>query len=467
MITKVANQRLILPHVSWTKVLASPEINTSNYCIDAGELIHTINARMTSFINCDIVKSYLDRFNNYQRRNKTFKRNLREAFAVLMLAATELALSQKGQKHLGIIFPMKPSNIPPRYCGKPLSARAPRQLIELLEQEGLIDKCEGSSYKSERSAFSAEEGRLDNLNRHTLVILGSELWELAKKVTQLSYSVHCNDSDELVILKAENRSLIDYTDTPETINSRELLNCLNNINSQHEWHYLEGRNIKELPTDSLNYRRVFSKGSLKMHGRIYSQANGLRRELKTSITIDGQPTVELDYSAMSLCMAYGRAGQIPPAGDLYDIQGFPRDDVKEAVTRMLSCSSENESVNSLLDAASTKECRLRAKATITAVKEKHSALRHLFFSGLANDLMYRESQILMVIIGRTNRLMTPILPCHDGIYCRTSDVRQVKDAMTHAFFAVCRFQPIIKEKQSVSAISYATAKERHQMECHL
>jgi hypothetical protein len=83
-----------------------------------------------------------------------------------------------------------------------------------------------------------------------------------------------------------------------------------------------------------------------LSGRLFGGFwQGLQRERRSGIRIDGEPVATLDYSSMFARLAYASKGVRPPAGDLYAIPGLEgrRDAVKLGSTRFCSISKRDGS----------------------------------------------------------------------------------------------------------------------------
>lgn len=66
--------------------------------------------------------------------------------------------------------------------------------------------------------------------------------------------------------------------------------------------------------------------------QLYQQ---LTADERSKITIDGEPTVEIDLKSSHLMILYALNKQPLPEGDLYDVEGIPRALVKVAITKMM------------------------------------------------------------------------------------------------------------------------------------
>jgi hypothetical protein len=91
------------------------------------------------------------------------------------------------------------------------------------------------------------------------------------------------------------------------------------------------------------FRRIF-RHDLRLHGRLYAVgANNIQNMSpaeRRTITINGEPVVEVDVHASQLTVFLGLTGfTFLPDGDLYDLGGFPREVVKEWVVQTFAKGS--------------------------------------------------------------------------------------------------------------------------------
>ncbi len=73
--------------------------------------------------------------------------------------------------------------------------------------------------------------------------------------------------------------------------------------------------------------RFFSRGKFACHGRAYGWWQSIPGTARASMTINGEPVVEVDYSALHTTILYNVAG-VRLNGEPYDVNGFERDHVK-------------------------------------------------------------------------------------------------------------------------------------------
>src|SRR5262249_24344797 len=122
--------------------------------------------------------------------------------------------------------------------------------------------------------------------------------------------------------------------------------------------------------------RVFHRGDFELGGRFYGghwqniPAEGGRGQ----ITIHGQPTTEADYRGVHIRLLYQRVGKPMPA-DPYDIDGWPRQQVKLALLIAINTRSHMSAVRALADwlrrDASIADRYATANRLIGAAKARH------------------------------------------------------------------------------------------------
>ena len=94
-------------------------------------------------------------------------------------------------------------------------------------------------------------------------------------------------------------------------------------------------------------RRIFTD-SWSLHGRFYCWPQNIPSAARARMTINNQPVVELDYSAMHPTMLYCQVGQ-KLDGDAYDVGGgFKRHEVKLGVVIAINAKTTREGVSVLL-----------------------------------------------------------------------------------------------------------------------
>ncbi len=191
-----------------------------------------------------------------------------------------------------------------------------------------------------------------------------------------------------------------------------------------------------------SFYRVF-KHDFDSYGRFYAPFQNVPTEWRGCIEIDGQPTVEIDFSAMHGRLLYHRLG-VPYDGDPYDVNDWERDQVKTAFLIVLNCSGRHAASVSIakelvLDAAEAWEL-------LRGIERQHQPLHDagFFYSCAARPLQHLDSRIaenVMLAFAGEHR---PILGVHDSFLVRVDDQERLREAMIAAYREMSGFDPVLK-----------------------
>jgi hypothetical protein len=243
---------------------------------------------------------------------------------------------------------------------------------------------------------------------------------------------------ETIILKEEKDAddyarNLQYVDSEATDAMRENLKIINMILdahdialavTPHELRELQERLRCDPEKGPLDFhrrtlRRIFNNGKFTEGGRFYGgwwqQIPNDPKEgtpYRQFITIDGEPTIELDYSACHPRMLYAEIGlQFP--GDPYDV-GQPaecRDIVKETFNKMINAGSGR-----IAEPRGFHEARMGMTfdELIERIKAKHEPIAGSFFTGAGLRLQYRDSCIAEKVMMRFTKKNVACLCIHDS-----------------------------------------------------
>jgi hypothetical protein len=244
---------------------------------------------------------------------------------------------------------------------------------------------------------------------------------------------------ETIILKSrdEEKRLLEYIDAPLTRRLREEIGIINEM--------LRGTDIdvpgaiklakalllfEELGWDK--YGRPFVKrhhvrltdkagkrifaGDFKHHGRFYCSAKNIPSDARSTMTIDGEPCAELDFSAMHPTLAYNIAG-VQMDGDPYDLgDAFERRQVKLGLLIVMNAGDPASAARAL--ARHGRQLGInhdKAKAIVNAILKRHDAIRGMLCNDWGIKLMNVDASITVQAM---NALVARGIPCigiHDSI----------------------------------------------------
>jgi len=269
-------------------------------------------------------------------------------------------------------------------------------------------------------------------------------------------------NEELIFLRAakkegsDDRPMdINYVDAPREVErSRKIMMAYNSLlqNSYIDiaddlitTQELIDAGIDEYSIDLSRKRvyRVFNNGSWTDGGRLYgSWWEECPSELRKYIVINGQPTIELDYSGIHINLLYAREGinYVETGDDPYTLEGYPHRKLNKHVM-LISINAQD--TDACLQAAWAKLSPLDRRnygvtsyeplrEILNALKAKHSRIAAYIASGEGIKLQYQDAQIALTIIEEHTKLRIPILSVHDS------------------FISTALYAPFLRERMKVA-----------------
>jgi len=244
---------------------------------------------------------------------------------------------------------------------------------------------------------------------------------------------------EIIRLKDRDKNLIGYADTDRTCRWRRQQAARNEVlagidiqvpaaERQGQHLVIDQTHILPLPGNPM--WRVFSRGRWNMHGRAYGWWQSVPVMARSSMTINGQPVAEIDYSALHITMLYNGA-KARLDGEPYDIRGFDRGDVKLGVNIALNAASRPAAVAALANKLG--KGRAHAAKVIDAILTHHQPIEGAFGSDAGIRLMRKDAEIILSAQDHLNAKGVACLPIHDSMVVPAKDTGLAKEAMTMAF----------------------------------
>ena len=235
---------------------------------------------------------------------------------------------------------------------------------------------------------------------------------------------------------------IDYTDTKETRQMRENLAVINEALAGYHLSQLgEDGQVSDLPPFRL--RRIFSRGSFGLGGRFFGGPwINMKPEGRARLLIDGEETVELDYSALHPRLIYALDGiPLEDGEDPYRIPGWEgperRQYAKTAFLQLIN-SEPGKRIRKPSDIPMEEVGKGQWPKLIRAFKEKHAKVSHWFRSGRGLELQRIDSdmaeRVMLEMLGQG----VCCLPIHDSFLVPVSKADQLSDAMQGAFSSAVR-----------------------------
>lgn len=231
--------------------------------------------------------------------------------------------------------------------------------------------------------------------------------------------------EESIILKDQDKRVIDYADTALTHMWRKKL-ALINAKLEATAITVPGVNVD---TSAKRLHRVFNDGSWRKGGRFvggfWQQLKQRKDKQREKILIDGLPCCELDFKATHATMVYNMQGMAAPE-DSYDIPGFDRDTVKKAFLVLFNCEGREATLNAMRGGKHIKE----AEAVLTAIEEAHPAIQDYFHHReLGLQLQQLDSLIAAAVLEDMYKSDIVCLPIHDSFIVQAQHEKALHNSM--------------------------------------
>lgn len=177
-------------------------------------------------------------------------------------------------------------------------------------------------------------------------------------------------------------------------------------------------------------------------------------EVRPHITINGEPTVELDYSACHPRMLYHELGDACPT-DPYELpevsafavsQGLDADVYRDSIKWVMQViingrgriGQAKQPTGLELPAAFTRQELSRM------LQDRHAPIASVFNTGAGMRLMKDESDIALAIVSTATQQGWPVLPVHDSFIAAQSKEDQLRQLMDSEYLKIKKFNPTIK-----------------------
>jgi hypothetical protein len=187
-------------------------------------------------------------------------------------------------------------------------------------------------------------------------------------------------------------------------------------------------------------RRIFAP-DFSHHGRCYCAPQNIPSDARANMLINGEPCVELDYSAMHPTLAYNIAG-IRMERDPYDVGNAysaadpkrTRKHIKLGLLIVLNAKDTASAVRALAlhgrDLGITHE---KAKVIVSIILDRHDAIRGMLCNDWGIRLMNIDATIMMAAMSTLVDQGIPAIPVHDSIVLPARFEGQAREEMTRSW----------------------------------
>lgn len=214
---------------------------------------------------------------------------------------------------------------------------------------------------------------------------------------------------------------------------------------------IDAEEIPHFNTANDRIYRTYNDGSFKRGGRFYGhwvQSIPARvYPFRSHLTIDGEPTVELDYSNLHPRMLYDMKRKTSPTGDLYALDGVDpakRPVVKKLLNAMLNADNLGEAIHAVWSKP-PKGFEGTTKAEVEKISEKihekHEVISHHFNTGIGLTLQYKDSTIAEGIMLELDKKGIICIPIHDSFIVQAKHEEALREAMVGQYRQVMKNEP--------------------------
>ena len=186
--------------------------------------------------------------------------------------------------------------------------------------------------------------------------------------------------------------------------------------------------------------RVFNEGRFDRGGRFYGGWwMGLSKAARASITIDGEPVVELDFKAFYPRLCYDLEGvELDPSIDPYEVPALKgRVDRKALKVALNQLIAVGPGVTPRRPQGANIPSRLPYRAVLEALETQHPAMRPWLRQARSLELQRIDSEIAGGVLRYiTTETARPVLPIHDSFVVARRDEATLGEAMARTYRAV-------------------------------
>jgi len=304
---------------------------------------------------------------------------------------------------------------------------------------------------------------MDSRNRIARIRPTAKLIKEFKEARISTFDIGFHKNHETVVLRDENKKNIEYEDTLETHQMRDFLEHYNNmlrqthIDCSHlDQRYVSSsdRKINLVSQQNKFIKRIFSRRSWTQGGRFYGGFwQNIPKEHRKYIRINGERTVEIDYSAIHITLLYSMKGihyfnEYGLRNDPYDI---PVPEVKsDKDKRWLLKNLLLTAVNAVNDVQTFRAFQNEATKTkfkidgvsftfdflrgiLKKLQDKHQPIANMLCSDSGINLQYQDSRITDRILKCFARDNVIVLPIHDSYIVAERYSEELREIMYDAW----------------------------------
>ena len=192
-----------------------------------------------------------------------------------------------------------------------------------------------------------------------------------------------------------------------------------------------------LVPDICCFNRVYSE-RMGQGGRMISGIQHIPRGERYSIKIEGDDTVEIDFSSLHPNICYAQEGKKAPE-DCYVIDAAPRSVAKLMLVTALNAANRTAAMRSvrfeaMKDGRDLSEIDL--EAAFSELEDLNSGIAHRFYTSAWKELQHLESRVMLEVMGHFSRQGIIALGVHDSAIVKEEYEEELREVMVREFKAV-------------------------------
>jgi hypothetical protein len=281
------------------------------------------------------------------------------------------------------------------------------------------------------------------------------------------------------------RRVIDPPDTPDVHSMRQQMHQMNDFLCDQAIHlnlpnarlkalavkmastrysYEVGTGRRRTRARILNFaqvglRRIFSKGRIDRGGRLFGGWwQTIPKDYRRYVSINGRPTVEVDFSEMHPSMLYILDGQGAPQNiyDLgiiypnevpYDPNVQPHKARRKVIKRFLNALINDEREQHKLSKTGSRQLKLSHQQLKELLLTKHPVIAKAIGTDTGSYLQYLDSRIACGVMLRLMDQGIVALPVHDSFLVQREFESELITAMQAEFISVMGASSSLKETE--------------------
>lgn len=226
------------------------------------------------------------------------------------------------------------------------------------------------------------------------------------------------------------------------------------------WNYKRDKDLPRYLTPELlrtHLFRQFNNASFAEGGRLYGGWwIGVPAHLRSRITINGEATVELDYSGCAIRMLYHERGRecpddpyhLAPIAALEAEKGYQPGHYREAIKALtqarINGGNRDKDMMCDLPGGVSFASRFTRNQVTAMIEAKHEAIADAFGSGAGIRLQRKDSDLALSIITALMKQGTVALPIHDSFIVEARHQEALFEEMNSKYKNMFGYYPEIK-----------------------